>query len=236
MTTLLLIPGLVSDTMVWSPLAQAATQHMPVKNADVTRDRSITDMARRLLAEVKGDLIAVGHSMGGRVALEMAHLAPERVRGLVLANTGHHPKRDGEDDKRRLMVELANSDIGEFAMQWLPMMLDPSRVDDLTLVSKLKEMVKRVGAQVHQRQIHALLTRPDAGAYMAEIECPVLLVAARQDAWSPIAQHQEIADAVADTELVIIEHAGHFAPVERPDDVTAAIEDWLGRRFGGPNA
>jgi pimeloyl-ACP methyl ester carboxylesterase len=29
-----------------------------------------------------------------------------------------------------------------------------------------------------------------------------------------------------DARLVVVEHAGHFAPIERPVEVTAALEQW----------
>ncbi len=232
LTTLVFIPGLLSDSSVWRPIAEAAKAPMPAHHADVTRDASITSMASRVLSEVDGDLIAIGHSMGGRVAMEMARLAPARIRGLVLANTGYHPRRDGEDAKRQQMIDLGIRDIEALADQWLPPMLDPARTDDKDLLQRLKAMVLRAGPAVHERQIRALLDRPDAGTYMAGFSCPILLIAARQDGWSPIAQHREIAEAAPDTELVVIENAGHFAPVERADAVTSAICDWLDRRFG----
>ena len=232
MTTLVLIPGLVSDTVVWAPLAEAASGLMAVRHADISGGTSITGMARTLLDETDGDIVAVGHSMGGRVAMEMAHIAPERISGLVLANTGHHPKREGEEIKRQQMIDLGNRSIDELAQQWLPPMLDPARVGDRQLIARLHAMVVRAGSQVHERHIRALIGRPDASAYIADLGCPVLLVAARQDGWSPIAQHREIAEAAPDTELVIIENAGHFAPVERPVETAAAITEWLARRFG----
>jgi pimeloyl-ACP methyl ester carboxylesterase len=170
--------------------------------------------------------------MGGRVAMEMAHIAPDRVRGLVLANTGHHPKREGEEIKRQQMIDLGNRSIEELAQQWLPPMVDPARVGDRELIDHLHAMVLRAGSEVHERHIRALVDRPNASAYIADLACPILLVAARNDSWSPIAQHQGIADAAPDTELVIIENAGHFAPVERPLETTAAITEWLARRFG----
>ncbi|CAN7153456.1 alpha/beta fold hydrolase [Neorhizobium sp. LjRoot104] len=232
MTTLVLIPGLVSDTVVWAPLAEAASGLMAVRHADISGGTSITGMARTLLDETDGDIVAVGHSMGGRVAMEMAHIAPERISGLVLANTGHHPKREGEEIKRQQMIDLGNRSIDELAQQWLPPMLDPARVGDRQLIARLHAMVVKAGSQVHERHIRALIGRPDASAYIADLGCPVLLVAARQDGWSPIAQHREIAEAAPDTELVIIENAGHFAPVERPVETAAAITEWLARRFG----
>ena len=233
MATLALIPGLVSDSIVWAPLADAVGHRMPVHAADVSRASSISGMAENVLAATEGDLIAVGHSMGGRVAMEMARIAPDRIRGLVLANTGHHPKRDGEEAKRQQMIDLGHRSMDELADQWLPPMLHPDRLSDAGLIGHLRTMVLRAGADVHERQIRALIDRPNASAYMAELGCPILLIAARQDGWSPITQHQEIADAAADAELVIIEDAGHFGPVERPAEVTSAIIDWLTRRFGG---
>ena len=235
MTTLALIPGLVSDRIVWDPLAEAAADMFPVHHADVTTQSSITEMAQSVLAAVDGPIIAVGHSMGGRVAMEMARLAPDRIEGLVLANTGHNPKREGEEVKRQAMVDLGNASMDRLADQWLPGMLDPARVSDEVLFAELKRMVLRAGADVHERQIWALVGRPNASAYLKDITCPVLLVTARQDAWSPISQHGEIAAAVADAELVTIEDAGHFAPVERPRETTAAIMEWLTRRFGDDN-
>ena len=186
LTTLVFIPGLLSDSTVWQPIAEAAGALMPIRHADVTRDASIPTMATRILGEIEGDLIAIGHSMGGRVAMEMARQAPERVRGLVLANTGYHPRRDGEETKRQQMIDLGHRDMAALADQWLPPMLDPARVADDELLDRLKAMVLRAGPAVHERQIRALLDRPDAGAYMADLHCPILLVAARQDGWSPM--------------------------------------------------
>lgn len=97
MKTAVLIPGLVSDEYIWRPLAPKIPQNIQVHHADLSNGLSITGMAQKQLDETVGDIIAVGHSMGGRVAMEMARLAPVRVKGLVLTNTGHHPKRDGEE-------------------------------------------------------------------------------------------------------------------------------------------
>jgi pimeloyl-ACP methyl ester carboxylesterase len=59
--------------------------------ADVTTQPTIPDMARDLLARHPGRLILAGHSMGGRVAMEMARMAPGRIAGMALLNTGMHP-------------------------------------------------------------------------------------------------------------------------------------------------
>lgn len=229
MTTVVLIPGLLSDDIVWQPVADALSADFAIHKADLRQGMSIDGMARDLLGATDGPLIAVGHSMGGRIAMEMAHQAPERIAGLVLANTGHHPRREGEDAKRQAMIDLGHESMEKLADTWLPPMVDPARVSDETVMGALRAMVLRADADMHERQMRALLGRPNASAYLGEIRCPLLLIAASQDGWSPIAQHEEIAAAVPDSEIAIIEDAGHFAPVERPDEVVAAITTWIAR-------
>ncbi len=65
-------------------------------------------MAQSVLDSVSGDLIPLGHSMGGRVALELVRLAPERVKALGLIATGAHPLAEGETEKREAVIKLAN--------------------------------------------------------------------------------------------------------------------------------
>ena len=229
MQTLVLIPGLLSDARVWQPVADACSGEMDIYHADATRGTSISALAETVLNETQGSLIAVGHSMGGRIALDIAHIAPERVGGLVLANTGCHPLGEGEEQKRLAKINLGYESMEKLVDQWLPPMLDPSRHADVKLMSNLREMVLQFDAQIHERQIRSLIHRPNAEAYLSSISCPVLLLAARHDTWSPITQHERMAELLPEAQLVIIERAGHFAPVERPDTVTSAIIEWLCR-------
>ena len=96
------------------------------------------------------------------------------------------------------------------------------------LNKEIEAMVLRKDADLHARQINALVTRPDASAYLAGITCPVLLVVGRQDQWSPVSQHEDMLRLLPDARLEIIEDAGHFAPLEQPDDVAALLADFLG--------
>jgi pimeloyl-ACP methyl ester carboxylesterase len=91
----------------------------------------------------------------------------------------------------------------------------------------LTEMVLRKPPDLHARQIKALVTRPDASAYLSEITCPVLLVVGRQDQWSPVAQHMDMFHMLRNARLEIVEDAGHFAPVEQPEIVACLVADFL---------
>lgn len=226
-----LIPGLLSDGRVWAPLARALAGRGSVHTADLRTMRSITGAAEDLLRRLDGPLVVAGHSMGGRIALEITRLAPDRLAGLVLADTGHHPRREAELPGRERMIALGHAGMEELADAWLPPMVGRAARADAALMDSLREMVLGFDAATHEAQVRALIDRPDAGPHLPAIRCPVLLLVGAEDGWSPEAQHREMAARIPDAELAVIPGAGHFAPIERPDAVTAAILDWLDRKL-----
>lgn len=227
MTRILLIPGLICDAHVWDA-ALTALDDLPVTVADVTMQTSIPDMARDLLARHDGPLVVVGHSMGGRVAMEMAHMAPDRIRAMALLNTGIHPRKDGEDAKRQAMIDLAYAQgMDGLAKAWLPGMMAEGLTPDPSVLDGLTHMVCGMTPEIHERQMRALLNRPDASATIGAYGGPMLLIVGRQDQWSPIAQHEAIAQLCPQARLEIIEDAGHFAPVEQPAAVAGLLAGWV---------
>src|ERR1700679_312171 len=90
-TSLILVPGLLCDEVVWAhqsdALADLADVHIATNGA---RD-SLVAMAEAIIAQAPPRFALVGHSMGGRVALEVVRRVPERVMPLALMDTGQQP-------------------------------------------------------------------------------------------------------------------------------------------------
>jgi pimeloyl-ACP methyl ester carboxylesterase len=190
--------------------------------------RSITDMARRALRTVSGQLSLVGHSMGARVAVEAFRLAPERIDRIALLSTGIHPVRPGEAEARHRMCEVGRAQgVDALVEQWLPPMVAPTRRNDSTLMAPLRAMCREVGAEAFAAQIEALLHRPAVEPVLPQITCPAMVAVGGEDRWSPPAQHQAIAAALPNARLHVMEGAGHMLPAEAPDLLNATIADWL---------
>lgn len=222
--TVLLIPGLLCDCTVWGPILA----RLPAEVADLSTQDNLTWMAEDMLGRHPGPLRVAGHSMGARVAMEIARLAPGRIEKLALLDTGIHPLRDGETAKRTEIVQFAyDKGMEALAERWLPPMVAPCNQANPALMAKLRAMVLRMSPDLHARQIKALVDRPDASAYVAQIACPVLLGVGRQDAWSPVAQHEDILALIPDAQLHVFENAGHFAPIEQPDAVAEKLVPFL---------
>jgi len=140
----LLLPGLLCDATVWAAQVSALKPFAEVKVADLSQHDSLRDMADSALALWDSPFVVIGHSMGARVALELVRMAPDRVVKLALIDTGAHPRQEGEEAKRQVLVDLAfEQGMGALADLWLPPMVDQARVDDADLIARLREMVMR---------------------------------------------------------------------------------------------
>jgi pimeloyl-ACP methyl ester carboxylesterase len=63
------------------------------------------------------------------------------------------------------------------------------------------------------------------------ITCPTIVMVGRQDSWSSVPQHVEIASQVLHAQLIIIEESGHMSPVEQPNQVSTSLLRWLGLEY-----
>lgn len=223
------LPGLLCDARVFAAQTRALAPFADTKVADFTKAASITEMGEIALAAFDGKVTIVGFSMGGRAALEAMRLAPQRVERLVLMDTGAHPGSDKEMPGRLAVIELAHKEgMKALAAKWLPPMLHPARETDPAVIDPLTEMVMDMTPEMHERQIRALMGRPDARPLLSKIACPTLVMVGRQDRWATLAQHETLVAAIPGSRLAVIEDAGHFACFERPEAVNKALLEFLG--------
>jgi pimeloyl-ACP methyl ester carboxylesterase len=236
---LILVPGLMCDASVWNPLLPDLSPHAECAIVDHGDAVSLVTMARRLLALAPARFALAGHSMGGRVAIEVMRLAPERVTHLALLDTGYKARPSGaagddEARKRHALLDVARQQgVRAMAAQWVQGMLDPARLADAPLVEEIVAMFARKSADIFAAQIRALLGRPDATPVLREVRVPTLVACGRADSWSPLAQHEEIAALLPAREPVhAIDHAGHMSTMEQPQAVARLMLQWLQRGPG----
>ncbi len=228
-TTLVLLPGLLCDETAWAPQIAAFGEERTILVADFRGQDSFDDMAERVLALAPDRFALAGHSMGGRVALEVMRRAPARVERLALLSTGVHPLLPGEAEKRTALIDLANRDgIRALAEQWIPPVLHPSRRAEKELVDPLIEMWCRCSPADHEGQIKAALKRRDARDVLPGLSCPTLVLGGADDPWAPADSQRAIAAEIPGAVLALIPDCGHMAAVERPEAVTGHMRNWLG--------
>lgn len=232
--SLVLVPGLLCDEAVWEAQARVLSAGRAVQVARHGLLDTLGAMAERILDLAPPRFALAGHSMGGRVALEVMARAPGRVTRLALLDTGFEGLPPGEAGEReragrlRLLGIARTQGMVAMGRDWARGMVHPARLQDETLMGAILAMLGRASAEQYAAQIHALLARPDRGALLAEIQVPTLVLCGREDSWSPLARHEDIARRVPGSRLVAVPDCGHMCTMEQPDAVTAALADWLG--------
>jgi pimeloyl-ACP methyl ester carboxylesterase len=225
---LLFLPGLACDARIYQPQLAAFPDSRAVDGYGTAE--TLQEMARIALDQAPDTFDLLGHSMGGRVALEVYRAAPERVRRLALVSTGIHPLREGEPEKRR-ELQAIGWDNGFEALidEWLPPMVAEANRADPAIYPPLRQMSIEAGQDVFDAQIQALLARPEVDSLLPRITCPTLVMTGELDTWAGPEQHRQIDAALPNSELVIVPGAGHMIQIEAPDAVNAAIARWLER-------
>lgn len=232
---LAVLPGLLCDSRLF------AAQLAVFPEATVVGDHydgasSLAAMAERALAGLPPRFSLLGHSMGGRIALEVWRRAPQRVARLALANTGVHPVGAGEAAKRHALRDLGTAHgMAALVAEWLPPMIGTAGRSVPGLPERLAAMCEEAGLAVYSAQIAALLGRPAAAPLLPTITCPTLVITGSEDSWAPPAQHAAIAAAIPGARLAVVPGAGHMLPAEDPAAFNAALAAWLAEPVRSPH-
>lgn len=226
--TPIFIPGLVLTGDIFAAQINGLTHPVPPVVADTIGRDSISAMAEAALALAGGQLVPIGISMGGYIAMEMARLAPERMAGIALLNTAHRADPPARHVQREATIKLAESDrFRGVTRHLMKSFLSPAALADETLVARIIAMAEEVGRANFVLQQRAILGRRDQTDTLRGLAVPTLVVGGSLDPLTPPQASRDIANLVPRAELVILEEVGHLSTVEAPDEVTRLLNGFL---------
>ena len=228
MTSLVLLPGLLCDALLWRHQSETLSDFADITVADLTGDDSLEGMARTVLAAAPETFALAGLSMGGYVAMEIMRQAPHRVERLALLDTAAHADAPEQTERRHQFIEM--SDHGQFkgvTQRLLPLLIHRHRLKDKELCGTVMQMAENIGKDAFRRQQKAIIGRPDSCRDLERIQCKTLVLCGRQDQLTPLEIHQEMAEMIPHGTLVIVEDSGHLSTLEQPHAVSAVLRYWL---------
>ncbi|MCC6492852.1 MAG: alpha/beta fold hydrolase [Pirellulales bacterium] len=176
-------------------------------------------------------IVAVGFSMGGYVAMQLALRWPKLLRGLALCDT--RAAADAEESRAaRIKMADAAMQAGNSgpALAMIPKLLaERTRQERPDLAEQVERIIARQRAEGVAAAQRGMARREDVRGRLDHIAAHSLCIVGREDAISPPAEMHEMAVLLAkrgedDVQLVEIEHAGHLSPMENPAAVTQAIQ------------
>lgn len=162
----------------------------------------------------------MGHSMGGVIALTVALLQPDRVRGLIAIGTG---ARLSVNPMILEGISQDQSGIARLLAKWFWSKQTPDNVRQMTI-----EANTSIDAETLYNDYLAC-DGYDIRHRLPEIHVPVLVITGSEDKMTPPKLGQELHDRLPNAELVMIRGAGHMMALECPLAVTGAVDGWLKR-------
>jgi len=171
-----------------------------------------------------------GLSMGGYVAFAFLRHYPERVSGLILADTRAaadttmaFEKRTDQQDQ---VARIGTTALIETLLAGL--LSEETRANRLDLVEQVRRLMANppigfIGA------LEAMKHRPDATEELASVTVPTLVIVGEDDALSPPDVARDMQERIPHSELAVLPHAGHLSNLEAADDFNAAVASFLAR-------
>jgi 3-oxoadipate enol-lactonase len=235
---LLLVHGIGSSRAFWDPIVPLLDEGglgdvtcvaidvpgfgtAPAIEPPVTVPR----LAAAIDDEGRGPVVVIGHSLGGMIAQELALLAPERVRGLVLCNT-IPGVTDGAREFNPMLATVAETEgSAAVADALLPAMLGPKPLEGTERARErfLADMASSDPASL-AAAFRSVVTF-DARDRLPSLDVPALVIAGQHEGND--ADQQELADLLG-ARCVFLPGTSHLAPVESPTAFAAEVVPFLG--------
>ena len=226
---------------MWDALAAELAPHHPVLRYDhrgqggsaaVRAAYGINDLvddAARLVREWgRGPVVFIGLSMGGLVGQGLAVRHPDLVRGLLLANTAAcfpEANRQGLVQRAEAVRAGGMSAIADAVLDRF--LMPATRADQPGLVAAVRAHLGQADAAGYAEACLAIRDA-DWQAQLAQIRCPVQVVAGSADLGTPVALSQTIADGIAGASCVVLPTA-HLSVLEEPAGFSVALAQLLAR-------
>lgn len=211
----------------WS-LRAYTLQNVGVEDGRYSTAAAFEQMARAIRRDVKGPFHLIGHSMGGKIALGVASLGLEGLESVVLLAPSPPSPEPMAEASRAAMISRHGTREGALETVRLasasplhPELLEIAVEDDLAT------------GETDWRNWLEIGSREDSSEILNRVHVPVRILVGEKDGGMPPAlMNQTIIEplrslGVLDTELQVIEGAGHLLPFEAPQEVARWLRAWI---------
>ncbi len=169
------------------------------------------------------NVILLGHSFGGRIAVSFCSLYPDKVKKLILVNSAGIV----ENSLKKVIFQYL-AKIGGYLFS-LPLLVSLKKSARWLLYKLAREKDYYQASEVMKKTMQLIINfdlRNDA----EKIEIPVLLIWGREDKLTPLRYGRIFADKISNSVLKVFSGQGHGLPVKNPHLIKKDILSFINKK------
>jgi pimeloyl-ACP methyl ester carboxylesterase len=199
--------------------------------AEPTMDAYARDLLATLDRMGIDRAVFAGLSMGGYTMFGVLRQAPERVLGLILADTRTSVDSPDRRAARERSIALARSEgPSAIADEMIPNILGQmTRASRPDVVAEVRALIESQPAETIADGLRAMMDRPDSAAVLDRIAVPTTIIVGVEDTVTPPSDAEFMHQRIRGSTLVSIPASGHMANLETPDAFNEAVRAFLSR-------
>ena len=175
------------------------------------------------------DAVICGLSMGGYAAFAFLRKYPQRVKGLILADT--RPAADTAEARanRENVARIAETQGTEAIadLQVPKLISEYTRQHHLEIELRIRQMINAATPQGIAAASRGMAQRADSTALLSTIAFPTLVIVGEQDSLTPPSVAQDYAAKIPNAQFIVIPHAGHLSNLEQPEAFLQVVSGFL---------
>ncbi len=181
------------------------------------------------------EVILVGYSMGGRLALDFSYSYPQSVNALILESTSFGLESEMEQQKRinhdiNLSKRIENSTIEEFINYWqnIPLFNSQRKLSKEILANVKKEKIEKNNFVGLKNSLLGFSTGKMRNYFklISNFNFPILLITGElDDKFTNIAKR--VNPLLNNSKMKIVKNAGHNIHLEKPEEFLKLLNTFL---------
>lgn len=232
---MVLLHGYCDDHSIWKYIEGELEKHytlimpdMPgFGKSEICEPQTVETMAEAVKsiidAEHITEVVMIGHSMGGYITLAFAEKYPQYLKGVGLFHSNAIADTDEKKENRNKTIEFVKQNgVEPFARTFVPNLFAPNFSND-ELRDETFNKANSCTANAVIETAKALRDRPDRKKVLADLACPVLFLAGKQDAIIPYSLVLTLAHIPHFSALEVLDKSGHMGMLEQPAESIAAL-------------
>lgn len=239
---IVLIHSLALDATVWDGVVDLLSNQAEILTIDCrghgrssrppgpyTVERFGDDVAELLDRLEWQRVVVAGCSMGGCVAQAFAARHPQYVSAMALIDTtawyGPEAPREWRARAAKARVDGLESMAAFQVTRWFG---DRFRLDQAERVQHTMDVFVHNDIDAYEATC-AMLGDADLRPHLAEFRFPVAVVVGEEDYATPVENARALAESIPQASVTVLPNARHLTPIERPEDIAAAIEGLMSK-------